>query len=340
MKKSFKLFCKGIAGIKIMLLAVALVSSNGVNAQEKQSITGKLIEEKSTQAVSFATIALIKASDSKIAGSSMSDENGVFSISPVITGSYILKVSNIGFKPVTRNIEVINRGVTDAGIILLQDTSIMLKELVIVGERIKAKSESDRTTYNVTKKMLEVSNTGTDVLKLIPGIQIDLMQNVSLEGSPDILIFVDGKERDKSFISQLSPDHIYHIEVISAPPSNYDGNITGAINIVLKKDRDSGISGHILAEIPVTSSLVYVFPSYSLNWGFKKLNLYTSYNGELTYLDLHESTRRKVWNANDSNELFLNQDLRQKDWSHWFHYGLDYFLSDKDQLNFYGYYNP
>jgi len=90
--------------------------------------------------------------------------------------------------------------------------SLCLKN--IVGERIKAKSESDRTTYNVTKKMLEVSNTGTDVLKLIPGIQIDLMQNVSLEGSPDILIFVDGKERDKSFISQLSPDQIYHIELI------------------------------------------------------------------------------------------------------------------------------
>ena len=116
--------------------------------------------------------------------------------------------------------------------------------------------------------------------------------------------------------------------------------MTGAINIVLKKDRDSGISGHILAEIPVSSSLVYVFPSYSLNWGFKKLNLYTSYNGELTYLDLHESTSRKVRNENDSNELSLNQELRQKDWSHRFHYGLDYFLSDKDQLNFYAYFNP
>jgi outer membrane receptor protein involved in Fe transport len=340
MKKSFKLFCKGIAGIKIMLLTVAIVSSNVVYAQEIQSITGKLIEEKSNQAVSFATVVLIKASDSKIAGGSMSDENGVFSISPVNSDNYILKVSNIGYKPVTRNIEVINSGVTDAGILLLQDTSIMLKELVIVGERIKAKSESDRTTYNVTKKMLDVSNTGTDVLKLIPGVQIDLMQNVSLEGSPDILIFVDGKERDKSFISQLNPNQIDRIEVISAPPSNYDGNVTGAINIVLKKDRDSGISGHILAEIPVSSSLVYVFPSYSLNLGFKKLNLYTSYNGELTYLDLHESTKRNVWNENDSNELSLNQDLRQKDWSHRFHYGLDYFLSDKDQLNFYGYYNP
>ena len=166
------------------------------------------------------------------------------------------------------------------------------------------------------------------------------MQNISLEGSRDILIYFDGKERDKSYLSQLRPDQIDKIEVISAPPSNYDGNVTGAINIVLKKDKDSGLNGHILAEFPCTSSLVYVFPSYSLNLGLKKLNLYTSYNGEFTYLNLYESTNRKVWNENDSNDITLNQDLRQKEWSNRFHYGVDYFLSESDQFNFYGYYNP
>ena len=179
-----------------------------------------------------------------------------------------------------------------------------------------------------------------DLLKLVPGIQVDLMQNISIEGSHDILIFVDGKERDKSYISQLGPDQIDQIEVISAPPSNYDGNVTGAINIILKKDRDSGINGHILAEIPLSSSQVYIFPSYSLNWSFKKLNLYTSYNGELTYLNLHENTSRKMWNEFGTNEISINQDLRQKDWSHRFHYGFDYFLSDHDQFNFYAYFNP
>jgi hypothetical protein len=331
---------KRIAGIKFMLLAVAIVCFKGVYAQEKESITGKLIEENSNQPVPFATVALIKASDGKIIGGTMSDDNGVFILTPVISGNYVLQVSNIGYKPVTRSIEVINKGVTDAGIILLQDTSIMLNELVIVGERIKAKSESDKTTFFVTKKMLDVSNTGTDVLKLIPGIQIDLMQNISLEGSPNILIYVDGKERDKSYISQLSPDQIDQIEIISTPQSNYDGNVTGAINIILKEDRDSGLSGHLLAEIPVSSSQVYIFPSYSLNWGFKKLNLYTSYNGELTYLDLHESTCRNIWNESGNNEITVNQDLKQKDWSHRFHYGFDFFLSDKDQFNFYAYYNP
>ena len=339
MKKTLKLFRNVTAGIKIMIFAVAIVSSNGVYAQVKQSITGKLIEEKSNQVVSFATVALIKGSDSKIAGGSMSDENGVFSISSVIPGNYILKVSSIGFKPVTKTIAVENNLLTDAGIILLQDTSIMLEELVIVGERIKAKSESDRTTFNVTTKMLDVSSSGTDVLKLIPGVQIDLMQNISLEGSRDILIYVDGKERDKRYVSQLRPDQIDKIEVISAPPSDYDGNVTGAINIVLKKDKDSGFNGHVLAEIPTTSSLVYAFPSYSLNWGLKKLNFYTSYNGELTYLDLRESTIRSIWSENDTSVFTINQDLKQKEWTNRFHYGFDYFLSERDQFNFYGYYS-
>lgn len=340
MKKRFRLIGKGITGIKIMLLAIVVAGSNGIYAQERQSITGRFIEEESNQAVPFATVALFDSTGSKIVGGSMSDENGVFRITPVNPGDYILKVSNIGYKPATINIEVTNRGVADAGIIMLQETSIMIEELVVVGDRIRAKSESDRTTFNITKKMLDVSDSGTDLLKLIPGVQIDLMQNISLEGSTDILIFVDGKERDKNFISQLSPGQIDRIEVMSAPPSNYDGNVTGAINIVLKKDRDSGISGHLLAEIPVSSSLVYVFPSYSLNWGIRKINLYTSYNGGLTYLDLQESTRRKAWNENDSTEHFSDQTLKQKDWSHRFHYGLDYFLSDRDQLNFYGYCNP
>jgi len=337
---STNLLSKRIVNINLMLLILAIVSFKGVYAQEKQSITGKLIEEKSNQPVPFATVALIKTSDSKIIGGVMSDENGVFNISPVFSGNYILKVSNIGYKPETKSIEVINNGITDAGIILLQDTSIMLKGLVFVGEQIKAKSESDKTTFYVTKKMLDVANTGSDLLKLLPGIQVDLMQNISIEGSHDILIFVDGKERDKNYVSQLRPDQIDQIEVISAPPSNYDGNVTGAINIILKKDRESGINGHIIAEIPLSSSQVYIFPSYSLNCSFKKLNLYTSYNGELTYLNLHESTSRKMWNEFSTNEITIIQDLRQKDWSHRFHYGFDYFASEKDQFNFYAYFNP
>jgi hypothetical protein len=340
MKRIFKLQGNRISAFKFILLALAVFSINGVYAQEKLSISGRLTDGKNNQGVPFATIALMRVSDSTIIGGVMSDENGVFIINPPSYGNYRLKISNIGYQPATSDIKVINKGVTDAGIIVLNDKSIMLDELVIVGERVKAKSESDRTTFMMTKKMEDASNTGIDVLKLIPGIKIDLMQNISLEGSQAIQIFIDGRERDKSYISQLNPGQIDKIEIISAPPSNFDGNVTGAINIVLKKERDSGINGQLVAEIPTSSSAVYIFPTYSLNWGLKKLNLYSSYNGEMTYLDIHECMYRKEWSGSETNEIRSDQYVRQKDWSNKFHYGFDYFLTDHDLFNFYAYYNP
>jgi len=53
---------------------------------------------------------------------------------------------------------------------------MVLEELTIVSDKIKAKSESDRTSFFMTKKMLDATSNGMDVLKLIPGIQVDLMQ--------------------------------------------------------------------------------------------------------------------------------------------------------------------
>lgn len=340
MKRFIKLLFQRTAGTKMMFLAVAMVQVTGIYAQEKQSITGKLIEKKSNQAVPYATVGLIRASDSTMINGTVSDENGVFTISPVIFGNYRLRVSTIGYKPEFKYIAVVNKGVTYAGIIYLQDTAILLKELSIVGDRIKAKSESDRTTFFMTKRMLDASSTGTDVLKLIPGIQIDFMQNISLEGSRNIQIFVDGKERDGSFISQLDPKQIERVEVISKPSSNYDGSTTGAINIILKKERNSGINGQIYAEIPTSGSEIYIRPTYTLNWGFQKLNLYTSYKGEMTYLDIHESTLRKIWNSTGTNEITSNQYVSQKNWSHRFNFGFDYFLNAHNQFNFYAFYNP
>jgi hypothetical protein len=340
MKNFIKSFSKEIAVAQFLLMSVTITNTCNLYAQEKQSISGQLIDKISRQPVPYATVKLSGATNSEFIGGSISDPDGIFTIGSVVAGKYTLKVTSIGYKPVSRNVEVVHGEQTNAGIIELQDTTLVLDELVIVSERIKAKSEQDKTIFFVTKKMLDVSNTGTDLLKLIPGIQVDIRQNISLEGSSRILIFVDGKERDKSFLSQLNPGQIDRIEVLSAPPANYDGDATGAINIILKKGQDTGLSGHILAEIPILFSDVYLFPSYSLNFSRKKINLYTSYNGEFTYLDLHEHTSRKVWNENGSNEISIDQYVRQKDWSHRFHFGLDYFLSEHDQLNFYSFYNP
>jgi hypothetical protein len=288
MKRLIKSGKKQIEVVKFMLLAIMASGLSGLFAQDGQLVTGKIMDQKNKQVVPFASVVLIKESDTKLPISTMCDENGVFKIKAVSIGKYDLSVSFIGYKKFSKCIEVENKELTDAGIIFLQDSAINIKETVVVGEMAKAKSENDKITFFMTKKMLDASSSGTDVLKLIPGIQIDLMQNISLEGSSNIQILVNGKECDKSFISQINPKQIEKVEVISKPSSNYDGNISGAINIILKKEMNSGISGQINAEIPTSYSEIYAHPSYTLNYGFKKWNLYTSYSGDLTYLNIHE----------------------------------------------------
>ncbi len=326
--------------IACMVYSIFMLNATVINAQEKQSVTGKLIDMKSNQGIPYASVALLKASDSSPVSGTISDENGGFMISTAPKGNFNLYVSVIGYKPVMQNIDVAANGITDAGTIILQDTAILIRETVIVGERIKAKSETGKTTFFMTKKILDASATGTDVLKLIPGIQVDLMQQISLEGSRNIQVLVDGKERDASFIGQLNPDQIDRVEIINKPASNYDGSSTGAINIILKKERNKGISGQVYAEIPTSGSQIFLRPAYSLNFGYNKINLYTSYKGELTYFDIHEETQRKQFRENNILEFNSNQYVNQKNWSHRFNYGFDYFLNDHNQLSFYAFLNP
>jgi outer membrane receptor protein involved in Fe transport len=226
------------------------------------------------------------------------------------------------------------------GTILMSEKSVTLGEVIVVSDRIKAKAEAGRTTYFINQKMYDASETGAEMLTYIPGIQTDLMKNISLNGSNNIVIEVDGKERDKNFLSQLNPNQIDKVEVITSPDSKYEAGVTGVINVILKKSKEAGISGHIHTEIPTSESVIYLNPAYSLNYNINKFNFYTSYNGNLSYFDIVESSNRHFVNDQGSTDILTNQIIRQKYWSHEFHYGLDYLINEKNKLSFYGYYNP
>jgi hypothetical protein len=324
--------------IKWLFSGFIITSISWLSAQERQSIGGKIVDRATQEPIEYANIRLFKTSDSTLVGGAVSDNHGIFAIQPVARDTYCVRISCIGYEETTKSI-VVDREKADAGTIYLQEKAETIREAVVVVERAKAKSERDKTAFFISKKMTDVSNTGTDLLKLIPGIQIDFMQNISLEGSNNILILVDGKERDRNFIRQLNPKEIDKIEVISSPPANYDGNATGVINVVLKKEHNAGISGQINAEIPTSSSAIYIFPNYNLSLGWKKLTFFTSYNGEMSYFDIHESTYRKTGNKAGTTELFADQYVKQRNWSHRFNYGFDYTFDKRNQLSFYGFYN-
>ena len=218
--------------LKTVLIIIALLHFGTAKAQVEYKITGAIADENN-QPVIYANIAMWNCADSSIIAGTISDENGDFELTNNKLGSYFISASFIGYLPAKKSVEVQMYQSIDLGEIILHSNTVELNEAVIVGERIKAKSEADKTTYFINKKIYDASNTGTDILKHIPGIQVDLMQNISLEGSKDILILVDGKERDRNFLSQLNAQQIDKVEVTSTPGSKYDASVTGVININL-----------------------------------------------------------------------------------------------------------
>ncbi|MEN6454923.1 MAG: TonB-dependent receptor [Prolixibacteraceae bacterium] len=324
-----------------LFLLLTLISA-GVHAQKNASITGIITAEKNNQPIPYATVRLMKLSGdtARFSSGTITGENGCFTIESVHSGSYQLRVTSVGYRLALKPIDIGAPGVMNAGIISLKDSTLLIEEATVTAERARGKSDDNKTVFFLNKKILGASGSAPDVLRHIPGVQVDLKQNISLQGSSNILLYVNGKERDRSFISQLNPAFIEKVEVIHTPPSNYDGNVTGVINIVLKKEHDTGISGQVFSEIPASGSFVYSFPTYSINYGFRKINLYTSYNGEINFEHIDEATWRTFRFNSSETQLSSVQQVRQKNLSHKFHYGVDYDLTPRDLLSFYGSFNP
>ncbi|MBW6537510.1 MAG: TonB-dependent receptor [Mariniphaga sp.] len=317
---------------------VSILYPSLVSAQSGFTISGEIISAENGEAVAFANVALFDSAQNRILNGAAGNEAGNFILNDVAPGTYQMQVSALGFESLIHKVEM--NGNLNLGSIPLSETNLQLKDVDVVAERIKAKSAPDKTTFFVNRKMYESSNSGTDILKLIPGVQVDLQQNILLEGSQNIIILVDGKERDRSFLSQLPASKIDKVEVINSPPAKYDANVTGVINIVLSRENNTGLDGHVYLEIPTSGSEIFLTPAYSLNYGFGKFNLFTSYNGDLRYFNITESYRRKIFGNPEMNEITSTQNVRQKTWSHRFHYGFDWFINERNQLNFYGFYNP
>ena len=322
----------------IMILFFFSLFALQAKGETPSQISGRVVAQQSGQGVPFATVAIFDSEGSSLLGGSTCDMEGSFDIAGPGEGQYILRISAVGFESLLQEISL-NGKALNLGNILLSEEQISLQGVVVSGQRLRASASADGNTWYVNQLMQQASHTGLDILRLIPGIHLDMHRRLSLEGSQNILILVDGRERDSQYLSQLNARRIDRVEVISNPSSQYDASVSGVINIILK-EREKGIEGGLFSELPLSAAEAYFFPNYNLNYGIGKFNFFTSYNGQISNFDIVESYRRSYLNSNDLQQLDARQYVRQKYWSHRFHYGVDFYINDKNQLNFYGFVNP
>lgn len=322
--------------IYIILIMLCFMNLSWLKAQTGYTVSGQLLDTDE-QPVMFANVALLAATDSALLAGTISGETGTFELKYNTPGKYIVSVSCIGFAPAEKRIELAEKALIDLEQLTLVAHQTELNEVIIRQERLKAKQEVDKTTYYVNSAMQATSNTGTDMLQHVPGVQVDLLQNVSLNGAENIIILVNGIERDAAFLAQVEADKIDKIEIKSTPGVEYDAETSGVINVVLKENANTGISGHIYANIPTANDEVFSFPTASLNYAFDKLTLYTSYNGGFSYFDIKTEDNRQFSTQENTLEITKKQRLYQQNWSHKLHFGADYFYNENNQLNVYGF---
>lgn len=267
-----------IATVLAPFLLAAQVPESGAPDMEKYSLKGVLADEESQLPLAFASVTLFSLPDSAAVTGAITDESGAFDL-PAKPGKYFLRVQFLSYQ--TKFIDgIFLAGETDLGTILLTADATALDEVVVRAEKSQVQFDLDKTVFNVGKDLANRGGSAADVLDNVPSVQVDAEGNVSLRGSENVRILVDGKPSGlvsfgSNGLQNLPANMIDRVEVITNPSARYEAEgMAGIINIVLKKENRRGINGSVdlTAGTPDEHGL-----ALNMNLRRNKFNFFTNY---------------------------------------------------------------
>lgn len=314
----------------IFFLSITLLFPCFSFSQNGKEISGKIVTDSDSKEISGAQISVLK--DGNVIKEFFSDEKGHFS-TLLSGGKYTLLIEEFGYEKKEQPFSVEDTPV-DMGIIALKKT-FKEKELagvVVVGKKTTIVNQIDRKVVTVGDDLAAASQDLSQVMNTIPGVYVNQDNQISLRGSSNVKVLVDGKPTTISFeqiMRQYSPDLIDKIEVLTNPPAKYspEGK-SGIINIILKKRAKKGTHINLNTNYIYGSVSKYV-TDINFNQGFEKFNIF----GSASY---------NVWNWKNSGHIFRGntqtfQKYKMEEYpiNRSGKIGFDYFLNDKNTLSFY-----
>ena len=298
---------------------------------QAQNLKGKVSLEKDKSPAQFASVGLVQLPDSVLITGVITFTDGAFQFEKVKPGNYHIKVSYLGYKANDKAI-LIKEGDDEIEIdtIFLSEAETTLNEATVTGERLKGKELVDRTVYSIPAAISKSSNNGYDILKLIPQVNVDFQNNVTMNGTANFIIQVDGRQRDKEFLAKLLPTDIESIEIINNPSGKYEGNVDGVINIILKKEARYGMNGNVGVSIKPFKKLT-TSGSASLDYALGKITFYATAFTFTQNLDVSSSNNIYYSIIDSTNNMAGIGGIKITSSS--VNTGFDYYMNDKNNLS-------
>lgn len=297
-------------------------------------IRGTVTDASDAQPLSYSHVAVFDVSLHRLLAGTITDADGYFLVDLAATEPVALRISAVGYETLWISLP------SPADTLLtvsLTPATVEGEEIVILARALPAVTSSDRIRYYPAPAQLASAGTALDILRFLPGVQINLFREISLDGHPDVLILVNGVRRDRRYVEQLSPDRIERIEVFPVAPAGYESTGGGAINFILREPTAYQLSGRVHAEIPTLQNEQFLFPNASLQYSTPSFTFQTGYTGERTRFRIHDEISYQVPGSHQT--YTSKQQLLQSGYMHRIDAGVVYEPGGPTRLEAYGWMN-
>lgn len=237
---------------RIILLFFYLLCTKSF-AQNGRQLSGRLVAGQSNEPIAYAAVLLVETVDSTKKSGALTSFNGTFVFKDVKEGSYLLKLSALGYKTMHKQIKI-GSSDTDLGTLKMDEDAVSLKEVNITGQQANVKIKPDTIEYNATAFKTQPNAAVEELLKKLSGVEIDRDGNILVQGQKVSRLTVDGKDffgtDPKTATKNLPADAIAKVQIVDSKTQEAkatgidDGQREKVLNLTIKEDKKRGWFGN------------------------------------------------------------------------------------------------
>ncbi|GAA4468395.1 outer membrane beta-barrel family protein [Nibrella saemangeumensis] len=303
-------------------------------------VSGRLmaIQSGKNLPVEFASVGVFRTRDSSTVAGALTDERGYFQLEGLPPGNYYILIQSLGFeaKRLPSVAISVQKPEVELGNVVMNESVRQLQEVVVQGQKQLMDYSLDRKIVNVDQLPTALGGSAVDILQNVPSVTVDVDGTLSLRGSSNVIILIDGKPSGltgldrQAVLEQIPASNIERVELITNPSARFDADgAAGIINIVLKKERAQGFNGNVQMNVGTRDKYN---ASVNLNYRLKKVNLFGSYNFRHDRRFSFRNSERQNFFEDSTSYLVQRNDGFRVGNNHNARVGLDYSLTPRDNV--------